>query len=145
MTKYMFIICSALILFYGCNKKAPESESQLFADYLKQNFGRSVKMDDSVKYVLVSDNCCHSCIESVLDNMPGKKNCVIILGKNNALKYRMKCRKSSNILIDSTGDVSRIKYCKDNVAFVDVVRSEICGIAAPEPNEILGFINRTFK
>ena len=97
---------------------------------------------DSVTYIVISDNCCHSCFDAT-KNLLDNKNCIFILGKKNAQKCSIANGSKINVLVDNSNNVNQIKYTKDNIAFIKTYKGLIYSIDAPEPLQIIKYIENT--
>lgn len=135
MIKNIFLVLITLIVVASCKQK--DKDTLLLETYLKKQFNTGIAKDNST-YVLVSDQACSGCAKYVFEHAKSPPDhYIFILPKpENDYKYEHK-----NVLIDSSGNLGRLKFHKGNVCTIQTKNGIITMVKVYEPSEVINLFN----
>jgi hypothetical protein len=125
----MIVLCAC----QPTNKFAKDTQN--INRYLSSTLGTQLRKDGTT-YFFVSDQCCHSCFNSVVNARLTDAKSVLVLGLGNA-HHIGQIATHKNVLIDTTGNISRLVYANSNIGIVKTKNGEVTEILYPEPINIM--------
>lgn len=137
MMKNIFLALTTLILAASCKEK--DKDTLLLETYLKKQFNVEIAKDNST-YVLVADQACSSCAKYVFEYAKSPiDHYIFILPKpEDGYNYDHK-----NVLIDSSGNLGRLKFHKGNVCTIKTQDGVIKEVKTYDAQEVINLFNET--
>jgi hypothetical protein len=125
------------MLIFGSCATNFNKDSKILNDYLLLQFDRPLE-DNDITYIIVGNQACASCKRVVYSQVNGRENGYIFILPKDADSIGFT---QSNVFIDRSYRLEKLKFHRGNVGKVKVKNKEIISHTVYEPYEMNSIFN----
>lgn len=138
------LILTLFVLQFSCKNATEDAETRHFSKYL-ETLHTSIPAD-STNYVVISEFGCHGCISGIIDKLHDMDNAIFIVSRVAYYNYIEEQKlQVGRYLIDSTGEINRLKYHGGNAGIVQTANHTVYKIVPLQTNSLDSMLDAILK
>ncbi|MNS35113.1 hypothetical protein D3C72_672580 [compost metagenome] len=130
--KHFYVILGAISIIASCKGKEKNRDTILLEQYLQKQFNTAIAKDNST-YILLADQACSGCAKYIFREAKVSHDKFIFILPRPSDNY---IYNHSNVLIDSSGNLGRLKFHRGNVCAIKTENGIVKEVKVYDPDEV---------